>query len=271
MISVRTNKYEYAVISSYYDNYIKEHQYDTIKQVVMGLSHSGDGHRKQIKKMHQLLLLCDSSGIDNCNDLLNHFEYITQEKMDCSIKTIIHRAMEQFPHYPLKTILSLLDTAKKISLWRSFFCFVVASLLINKHYNEYVVLPVYMIQELEKVNDEKIRIPFFNGHMQRVQNKEYQKNLLEKISTAYKNDSNYFKTNDITSVYLFGSVARRQDTEFSDIDLVLKLNTSNEDNIKNAQMLIYAYNKKMFDKKSDIHLYEEFVEQNPDLPLLQLI
>lgn len=272
MISVRSNKYEYKIISSFYDNYIKQHQYDYIKQVVLGLEPNINRPLTQkIKRMQQLFLLCDTTGIKDYEILIKHFEYIGQIQLTPATKQTIAVSFSIYSTDPIKAILTLLDQAKWVSEWESFFCFVLATLFINYFYNEYIVFPVYLIDEIDKVQDPSIRSAFFDGHIQRVCKHPQKVNTLNRITTVYAQNKNFFIENGFDGIYLFGSIAKKEDTEYSDIDLVLKLNTDNDADISNAILIVSEFNKKQFGKKSDIHLYDDFVEHNPCIPLYKLI
>ena len=271
MISVRNNKYEYKIISSFYDNYKKQHQYDFIKQVVLGLISNNCPQAQIIKRMQQLYLLCDTTGINDCPILIKHFEYIGQTKITSTTEKTILISFSVYSTDPIQAILLLIDEAKRVSEWESFFCYVLATLLINDFYGEYIVFPVYLLDEIDKIKDSSIRNAFFDGHIQRVCKRPKNINTLNKVAVVYEQYRTYFHEHGLDNIYLFGSIAKKEDTEYSDIDLVLQLSTTNDDDIANAILIVKEFNQKHFNKKSDIHLYDEFIEQNPSISLYQLI
>lgn len=94
-------------------------------------------------------------------------------------------------------------------------------------------------------------------------------NLKENIIKTYRENETYFTSNGFKNIWLFGSISKDQYNDFSDIDVVI--DCENDKEISEALLLISKFNKKHFDRKSDVHVYEDFVEHNPTIKLLKLI
>lgn len=56
MINRRTVEYEYKMISSFYDNYIRKHNYLVIKSVVLGVTNEENEEIELIHKLHRFLV-----------------------------------------------------------------------------------------------------------------------------------------------------------------------------------------------------------------------
>ncbi len=139
---------------------------------------------------------------------------------------------------------------------------------MNYHFNDYVVIPIYLFDNLDKIKDKQIRVCFLDGLI-RNSLKKHNIYLKENIIKTYQENKIYFTSNGIKNIWLFGSISKEQYNDFSDIDMVIDCDNYVE--ILEAILLISKFNKKHFDKKSDMHVYENFVEHNPTVKLFKLI
>lgn len=269
MISIRTIPFEYKTISSYYDNYIHHHKYDLIKGIVAGIENATDDETKRIRMMHQLLLLCDSSDVYTYSELRSHFVYLTECILSPEDEQYIKQTYEGFTINPAKSIASLLYFATEVSFWESYFCFILATLLVKRQYKEYIVMPLHIVSDLLEIENLEMRIAYFDGYIRRYVKHIHNKDTKTTICNLYESDKEYFIQNGFENIYLFGSIAKGIDSQYSDIDLVVKLHSGK--NIKRSFDLLREYNKRNFDRNSDIHLHEKFIVSNPQIDLLPLI
>lgn len=271
MVNIRTVEYEYKMISSFFDNYKKIHIYDEIKEVVLGIKKANEvKNGLEILKMHRFLILAIGSTINiSIKSILNLFSFVFGNKALIRLKYCYGQRINRINLKHYTTCFQLLDLSKnEKELLSSYFLFVLAGILMNYHFNDYVVVPVYLFDNLEKIKDEQIKACFLDGLI-RNSLKKHKNDLKEKIFETYQKNALYFISNGIKNVWLFGSISKDQYNDFSDIDIVI--DCENNKNVPEALSLISKFNKEHFDRKSDVHFYEDFIEHNPTIKLLKLI
>ena len=219
--------------------------------------------------MHQMLLLCDSSDASSFSELSSHFAYLTECKLSSEDEQYIKQAYEGFAIHPAKAITSLLYFAATVSFWESYFCFTLATLLVKRQYKEYIVMPLHVVSDLLEIENPEMRVAYFDGYIRRYVKHIHDMDTKTVICDQYESDKEYFIKNGFENIYLFGSISKGIDTQYSDIDLVVKLRSGR--NIKRAFDLLRDYNKRNFDRNSDIHLHDKFIFSNPQIKLLPLM
>lgn len=269
MINRRTIEYEYKMISSFYDNRLKDHRYSNIKRTALGIDVFDDDCVAMYNKMHLFLFIALQKGLKiSEKDLLSAYSFafgVEGNKTLCEIHWIINE-----PRYsPIEKSLMLIDLSSEIlSVEESFVAFVYAGIFLNVHYKDFVVVPVYICDCLSKVtNDPVIRKTFYEGLVSQTV-KKHDDSLLEKVIASYNDNRDFFIKNGINEIYLFGSVVDGTYYDGSDLDLVIK---TNEDGFASAARLVSDFNTEKFSRKSDIQEYEGFVHHNPKIEKIRLV
>ncbi len=116
-------------------------------------------------------------------------------------------------------------------------------------------------------NNSEIRAAFYKGLIVSSV-KKHDIDLKEKIEKIYLESKTIFATTNIQEIYLFGSVVDDTYCDNSDIDLVIKV--KNEEDFEESRLFLKEFNKRYFDRKSNIQEYNAFREHDSDLPYERL-
>jgi len=271
MIHVRTVSYEYKTISSYFDNKLKENYYDNIKNIVIGKELDQKfKYSDAVIKFHRFLLLsfsdyCNGTFTDLYRDYLKIFDLEIEENKRNKLRYIFDAnglSVEE-------KIVSMVECClAENNLGIAFFVFILIAILIFRHYKDYIIIPPYLFEHFNKITDAEVKGTFLLGLIERGI-KHHQNDLKELIKQKYKESCDLIHSFGVENVWLFGSIQKEEYNDYSDIDLVVKL----QDDIgeRDAIHKLSEFNNQVFYRKSDIHIYEDFIEYNPKVCMEKII
>lgn len=271
MIHVRSVEYEYKTISSYFDNKIKEHHYDEIKSIVIGKEHDSKfNYSNAVFRFHRFLLLSFSDYYNgNFSDLYRDYFMIFSSEIEEDRRNELTFVFDGKEMSVERKIVSLVEFClKENSVEIAFFLFVLIEILLFRHYKDYVILPPYLFDYFNKITNSEVKGAFLLGLIERGV-KKHQNDLKDLIKVKYQEFRELICSFGIKNVWLFGSVQKEEYNDYSDIDLVITLQKdAGERDIINK---LSEFNQRTFYRKSDIHIYEEFIEYNPHIYLEKVI
>ncbi|MCF0118109.1 MAG: nucleotidyltransferase domain-containing protein [Bacilli bacterium] len=270
MINIRNIEYEYKTISSFFDNKIKFHFYDEIKSIIIGKEISKEfKYTNSIRKMHRFLILSFSNYNNTDFELLyKDFNYVCETAIENKKITKLREIFEAGCYKKNKAVILLLECINEENMYIAFFEFVLFQIFLYKYYKDYVVIPMFLFDYFFKIKDIEVKSTFLYGIIERGL-KKHQTNLKSEIIKIYMEQSEELKKIGIQNIWLFGSVQKEEYNDLSDIDLVIKVD--NEESEGHCIEKIRNFNKKWFDRKSDIHIYDDFIEYNPNITIEKLI
>ena len=271
MFNRRTVEYEYKMISSFYDNYIKKHNYLLIKSIVVGYDSSDSRNHDLIRKFHRFLL---NIIINNKKNILKELERCFSFSFGAEIgKTEKKKVSDIVKNKNLSDIqksLRLLELAILEKNINYAFCFFILSgIFLNLFFKDYVVIPVYLFEKLEGITENyTIRDVYYKSIIE-LNLKYHETDLKNKIIKCYNDSKDEIKSYGVEELWLFGSIIDGTYHDHSDIDVVLKMkkNTS----FIAASNFIQKFNKINFYRESDVLENDDFDNLNKNLEKIKVI
>lgn len=140
---------------------------------------------------------------------------------------------------------------------------------LNNYYHDYVVIPVYLFDKLNAVvKDYEIRDIFYQSLIEQTL-KYHDTGLKDKVINKYMESKDEFISLGIEELWLFGSIIDDTYHDDSDIDIVLKMKDGHD--FLTASSNLKDFNKKNFDKKSDIIENDDFENLNHNLAKFKVL
>ncbi len=263
MVNRRTTEYEYKIISSFYDNYLKQHNYLNIKRIVLGICFSTNEENKMIKQFHEFLLCMTITSKEN---ILNNLKRCSKFSLDIEMSeetcNMLEKIINEETMDDVQKSLRLLECSMvEKDVRQAYILFILSGMYLNFYYKDYVVIPVYMFTQLEAiVKDYEIRYIFYKSLIEQTL-KCHDNNLKEKIIKVYEENKDNFISFGIDKLFLFGSIIDDTYYEHSDIDIVIKMKENG--NYYEARKLLIEFNKEHFSMDSDIIESDDFIALNP--------
>ena len=270
MINRRTVEYEYKMISSFYDNYIRKHNYLLIKSVVLGITNEENEEIELIHKLHRFLvciMIESKQHLMNC--INNVFGFAFKRNIDSMFLTKIRKINDAYLNDVQKSLRFIEMSMNEEDLMNSFCAFVLGGIYLNHYFNDYVVVPVYLFDKLGAVvNDYEIREVFYQSLIEQCLAK-HDTTIKERVIKKYIECKDEFILLGVDELWLFGSIIDETYYDDSDIDIVLKMKNGYDFLI--ASNYIREFNKKNFDRKSDILEQDDFEYLNHNLPKFKVL
>lgn len=271
MINRRTVEYEYKMISSFYDNYIKKHNYLSIKGVVVGYAQANEKELEIIHNFHEFLLNLMITKKDNLIKNLNRcFSFSFRNKIKDKTLTKIKEIIETDELDDVKISLRLIELCiVEPDLNTAFALFVISGIYLNSFYKDYVVIPVYIFEKISGITTNyKIRDIFYKSILE-LGLKKHDEDLKSKVINCYVQAKERFITYGIEELWLFGSIIDGTYHDYSDLDVVIKMKDNSS--FLDAANFIRRFNKVNFDRKSDILENEDFENLNKNLDKIKIL
>ena len=267
----RTIEYEYKMISSFYDNWFKCHRYQEIKRIVIGrFDYRNISEGEFIYKMHQFLLLMSTWSFDEiAMNVEKTFNFIFEREMNYESLLLLKSVLDKHESLFEKSFKFIETSIDDKTSEEAFVFFCVAGKLINATFSDYVVLPVNLFEHIKQLSTDnnEIRIAFYKGLIASSV-KKHETSLKEEIKKIYSESKEIFVETNIQEIYLFGSIVDDTYCDTSDIDLIIKVKA--EEDFEESRLFLKEFNKRYFDRRSDIQEYNAFMERDFDLPYERL-
>lgn len=265
--------YPYKTIHTFLVNFSNTYEYDLIKSIVLNTSEPRTKEEIKIKEYHCVLtrIFCDKT-----TDVLKianiYRRYLSKNKSEC-----FNNLIAKLNACSKKESCVLLDEIKNTfgDTKAGFILFALVVKRVSEEIKDFFVLPLTYFEDTKCINNLTTKKYYIQGMIERIlenKNKMYRNDcLLEDIFEYYSTNKSTFNELGINHVYLFGSVAKKQNHKESDIDMVLEFN----DLVSYFEILktmdkIKETNYSIFKKDTDVYEYREFLEKNNTLQLLKI-
>lgn len=271
MLNRRSTTYEYKMISSFYDNYVKHHNYLKIKSIVLVNYFKTDEETNLIHKFHQFLVLMLIEPRISLIDTLNsNFQFVFKVNLSFDIYNQIKEINNSETLNDIEKSLRFLELSMVTQDQFSSFClFVLGGIFLNYYYKDYIVIPVYLFDKLGTItHDYEIRDVYYKSVIEQTL-KFHDDKLKDKIVGKYLDSRNELVKLGIDELWLFGSIVDGTYHDQSDIDVVIKMKDGYD--FYEASNYIRIFNNKHFDKKSDILENDDFDNLNQGLAKIRIL
>ena len=271
MINRRTVEYEYKMISSFYDNYLKKHNYLSIKSVVVGYAQGNEVEFATIHNFHEFLLNLLITKKDNLMKNLNRcFMFSFGNNIEDKTFTKIKELIETDKLDDVKKSLRFIELCMcETDLNTAFALFAISGICLNSFYKDYVVIPVYIFEKISGITANYIIRDVFYKSVLELSLKKHDEDLKSKIIKSYEQTKEVFTRYGIEELWLFGSIIDGTYYDNSDLDVVVKM--KNNSSFLDAAKFIRKFNKSNFDRKSDVLESEDFENLNKNIDKIKIL
>lgn len=234
------------IISSFFDNYYKEHYYDIIKLITYRRLIIKSDLEKVIYTLFEMFQFFYSmplyESIDFYNKNMKKHNFISVN-IDIKIDDIY------------MTIIELNDLInKEDDIKNKFYYYLMITKLLNIEFEKSIVPPLNLEDKLANITNDSVKCYFIKSWLFNLYNGSKYKPIKEELIKLYTKNKYNLQMLGVENIFIFGSVNQGTDNIYSDIDIIIKLlNDVNKESVLNY---IHSFNKNHFNKDTDILDYE---------------
>ena len=260
--------YPCKVISSFWNNYTGSDEYDLIKRITLRKEKIDTAKKNTFFKQFQLFQLIHSYSIRSSWD-----EYIEAFKVvypgdDLSQLDKLTVKIDVDGDEAFNVIKEIANSFNSYQEEPAFLLFLALENILNIIYKSACVPPRNLIPIINEVKSDNLKVSFIKGYLNSRFLKSACLNLKDAIINAFNQNKESFANLGIQSLCMFGSIAKNEYHDYSDLDLVIDFSpniSSEKIQIIKSQISEFVFNK--FHRKSDIFDFNNFKLDKSDTSL----
>jgi predicted nucleotidyltransferase len=257
--------YPYKIINSFFANFYQIYDYNKIKNAVLGINDYDNEYRPYYLFY---LIAINLSEYKNYKELVPYFNLIFRLRLEDSVINLIDDSINN--DNVLFRISSLFVNIRKYNIQQGYFIYLIMQLIINEHYKKNIILPCDINKCIDSTSNFSTFTYYLNSVILREVVNQNIGNLLNEIIESYTLNKNNFEQYKIKHIYIFGSIKEQEYHRESDIDIVVEFFESSYVEKNDAYSYICKYNKDKFNRNTDYHEYNDFIEYNSKIDLMKI-
>ena len=258
--------YPYKIIYSFFTNYYNKYEYNKIKNGVLKIN---DWNNEYFNYYLLYSIVFSFDYEQSIESYIPFYELIFHKKINnetkCKLESIVKYSDKKY------VISKMFFLIKDVSVEEGFLLYLFMQKEINLLYKSLIVIPCDLFQNVKDIKNEYILTYYLHAVFLSKTTENKEQILHEIIKYYFKNKDKLKKKFNIKNIYIFGSIMCREYHRESDIDMVVEFTRRETyQRMDEVFLQLNKLNNKVFNRKSDIHEYNDFINYNSHIALLNL-